>query len=561
MSSGLLGTAAWSKDPGHWRYQSIGAAGSPMQGGLLLLAENPNVGGYMHVRAPRHHMISIAQTRSGKGVSLIIPNLITYRGSVLVIDPKGENAWITAARRRALGQKTFILDPWDEVNRRYGSLPGAGPPEATARFNPLSILDPGSDEFGDDLAYLADSLIITESSRDPYWENTARELWAGLMAFVVENPAYSDYASLALARKLLMRSNEELGRTIRTAIDLGPGAVAAQKLAQFKDLNESTSLMSVVSSARTQTAFLDNVKLSASMESSDFGFEEICTGNASIYLVLPPDKLDTYARWLRLMVSAGLRAVARGGSRSPLGLPALFMLDEFGTIGKLDAVARAYGLMAGLGMILWTFSQDLNQLKRDYPDHWQTFIGNSQAVTCFGVGDNFTAEYVSKMLGTQTIEHPNVSTTYDALTSINTSTSYSTQTMSRPLLLPDEVCRLGGEFCLIMGGFPPILAHRIVYHQDWDLLHRARPDPQHPRTELVRQWALENRLREMGSVARLLEEYGIKVKGMRRGRYEVKNHTGWEHTFANANDLWDWAYVLLMDNVDPTLLALPSGSV
>ena len=76
------------------------------------------------------------------------------------------------------------------------------------------------------------------------------------------------------------------------------------------------------------------------------------------------------------------------------------MLDEFGTIGKLNAVAQAYGLMAGLGMIIWAFAQDLNQLKRDYPDHWETFIGNSQAMTCFGVMDNFTADYISKLLGT-----------------------------------------------------------------------------------------------------------------------------------------------------------------
>jgi type IV secretion system protein VirD4 len=135
------------------------------------------------------------------------------------------------------------------------------------------------------------------------------------------------------------------------------------------------------------------------METSDFSFDELCGGNISVYLVLPPDKLETYARWLRLMVSIGIRAVARGGSQGRL--PALFVLDEFGTIGKLNAVAKAYGLMAGLGMIMWAFAQDLNQLKRDYPDHWETFIGNSQAVTCFGVMDNFTADYISKMLGTR----------------------------------------------------------------------------------------------------------------------------------------------------------------
>ena len=550
--SNVLGSAEWSTDPGHWRYEPLGNAGSAIHGGcFLLLGENPNAAGCLHVRAPRQHMLSIAPTRSGKGVSLIIPNLLTYQGSVLVIDPKGENAWVTAERRRALRQTVYIVDPWNEVNRIYGSA--AGSLESIAKFNPLSILKPGSDDFVEDLAYLADALIITESEKEPYFDNTARELWAGLMAYVVENPAFGAHASLELARKLLMKSNEELGRTIRSAIDLGSDSVAAQKLAQFEDFKEITSIMSVISSARTQTAFLDAPNLNQGMNGSDFSFEELCAGNASIYLVLPSDKLKTYARWLRLMVSIAIRAVTRRGSQSPLGLPVLFMLDEFGTIGKLNAVAQAYGLAAGRGMIMWTFSQDLNQLKRDYPQEWETFIGNSQAITCFGVMDNFTAEYISRKLGTSTIEHPNVSTTHDALTSVNTSTTTSIQTMSRPLLHPDEVCRLDANFAIIMGNFPPIYSRRIVYHKDWDLLHFAREDPNFPRTEDVRWRALQRRLFEMGSVARLLEEYDYEVKALRGGRYEVTGKAGSgkpAHTFASDDDLWRWTYVLAMDDVD-----------
>jgi len=552
--SNVHGSAAWSKDPGHWRYEPLAGngVGSAIHGGCyLLLGENPNARGCLHVRAPRQHLLSIAPTRSGKGVSLIIPNLLTYRGAVLVIDPKGENAWVTADRRRALGQKVLIVDPWNEVNGTYGSK--AGTHESTAHFNPLSILEPGSDDFADDLAYLADALIVTESTREPYFDNTARELWAGLMAYVVENPTFSAHASLELARKLLMKPNAELARTIRSAIDLGSDSVAAQKLAQFENFEASSSIMSVISSARTQTAFLDTPKLNESMDSSDFSFDELCAGNVSIYLVLPPDKLKTYARWLRLMVSIAIRAVTRRGSHSRLGLPVLFVLDEFGTIGKLNAVAQAYGLAAGRGMIMWTFSQDLNQLKRDYKDDWETFIGNSQAITCFGVMDNFTAEYISKFLGTSTIEHPNVSTTQDALTSSQTSTTTSTQTMGRSLLLPEEVRGIGADFGIIMGGFPPIYSRRIVYHEDWDLLHFAREDPNFPRTENVRWRALQRRLLEMGSVGRLLKEYGYEVKSLRRGRWEVTGSPGTgnaAHIFASDGDLWRWTYVLAMDGVD-----------
>lgn len=576
--SGILGTAAWSEDTGHWRYAQLGEDGAPLQGRFLLLGEALNVRGNLHVRGPRQHMLSIAPTRSGKGVSLIVPNLLTYGGSVLVVDPKGENAWLTAPfRRHAHGQKTVILDPWGEVNRRYGSVAGAS--EAIARFNPLSILDPGSEEYVDDLAYLADSLIISQSSRDPHWDDSARELMAGLIAFVVESPQYSTAASLGLVRALLSLPGPQLRIAIKDAQALGPGSIARTKLTRFEP--ETNEIDSVISTARTQTAFLDSEVLARNMDQSDFSFEELCGGNISVYLVLPPDKLETYARWLRLMVSIAIRAVARGAGASrlpevsrpqrPSGLPALFVLDEFGTIGKLNAVAQAYGLMAGLGMIMWAFVQDLNQLKRDYPEHWETFIGNSQAVTCFGVMDNFTAEYISKMLGTSTIEHTNVSTSVGTSvapisdnavykfqrTSHSTSTSYSTQVMSRPLLHPDEIRGLNGQLCIIMGRFPPILGRRIVYHEDWDLLHCARPDPSFPRTEQVRWRSLQRRLVEMGSVARLLKEYRYEVKALRGGRWEVQGAPGTgkaARTFASDTDLWRWTYILAMDGVDASHL-------
>jgi len=571
--SGVLGTAAWSDDPGHWRYNRIGEDGAPIEGRFLLLGESLKVRGNLHVRAPRQHLLTIAPTRSGKGVSLIVPNLLNYRGAVLVVDPKGENAWITALfRRKLLGQKTVILDPWGEVNRRYGSM--AGVEESIARFNPLSILDPESDEYVDDLAYLADALIISQSSKDPHWDDSARELVAGLIAFVVESPQYRAEASLGLVRGLLTLPGPQLRVVMKDAQALEEGSIARSKLARFDATTDEIN--SVMSTARTQTAFLDSPVLTRNMDASDFSFEELCGGNISIYLVLPPDKLQTYTRWLRLMVSIAIRATARGPSGSlparpqaAVGLPALFVLDEFGTIGKLNAVAQAYGLMAGLGMIMWAFIQDLNQLKRDYPEHWETFIGNSQAVTCFGVMDNFTAEYISKMLGTSTVEHVNVQTSVgqsvapmgpntswlaSGRTSHSTSTSYSSQVMSRSLLNPDEIRNLGGDLSIIMGRFQPILCRRMVYYQDWRFLHGVRPDPSFPRTEQVRWLALQRWLFDVGSVAGMLAyEGGYVVKAGRRGRWEVSGGAGTGkagHTFANDNDLWRWAYILAMDGVD-----------
>jgi hypothetical protein len=116
---------------------------------------------------------------------------------------------------------------------------------------------------------------------------------------------------------------------------------------------------------------------------------------------------------------------------------------------------------------------------------------------------------------------------------------------------PDEVRNLNGDFGLILGRFPPIYSRRIVYHEDWDLLHRARSDPHFPRTEDVRWVALQRRLLEMGSVARLLKEYHFEVKALRRGRWEVKRaDPPWTHIFPSDNDLWRWTYVMAMDSED-----------
>ena len=432
------------------------------------------------------HFLTVAPAGAGKGVSLIIPNLLCYRGSAVVIDPNGELAWITAPRRRQLGQTVRILDPWDEVNRRYGSV--AGVTEEIARFNPLSVLKPGSDDFIDNLAYLADAIIVTQSTKDPFWDDSARELWAGLMAYVVENPEYAPHASLSLVRKLLMRPNDELERIITTAPADFAGSVSALKLGQFKNPEKSASIASVIAVARTQTAFLDSPVLSERMDASDFSFDELREGGrqTTVYLVLPPHMLNTYARWLRLMVSIAIGTLLKGplddserkllAAKEPNpslasgveseqgkefvrgpqraarergeGLPVLFLLDEFGTIGKLSAISTAFGLAAGTGtgITLWAFVQDLNQLKRYYPDEWETFIGNVNALVCFGIMDQFTVDYVSKMLGTGTDS-------------------------------PDEIRQMNRQKCIVIGHDAPAMCQRVDYFRDPTFSAWARPDP------------------------------------------------------------------------------------
>jgi type IV secretion system protein VirD4 len=427
----------------------------------------------VYTLAPNRHFLTVASTRAEKGVSQIIPNLLTYAWSCLVIDPKGENAWITAKRRRCAfaPHSVHILDPWGEVNRRYGDL--AGEQETIARFNPLSILDSASPHYSDDLAYIADALIINQG-KDPFFDDSARELLAGLISYCVEDD--KETASLPLVRLLLSKPMSELAAIAEDAQRFGPRSLAARKLGRFIEDNKTNA--AIVSTALTQTAFLDSSALSESLSTSDFSFDGLVSGfGETVYLVLPVDKLQTHGRWLRLMVSMGIRAVAR--NTMPLRSPVMFFLDEFGTIGRLSAVSQAYGLMAGLKMCIWAFVQDLHQLKKDYPDEWETFIGNSEAITFFGVMDHFTASYVSQMLGNTTIEEISEATGSKrrGLFGDPNYTSMQDRAFGRPLVTSDEVRGMSKEKVLMITRDGPLYFNKFRYYNTFPFCDMAREDP------------------------------------------------------------------------------------
>lgn len=516
MSNNLLGSAAFVK------YNTVETAKLdelPLMGFGTVEDEGKTL--YTASFIERHFM-TIAPTRSGKGVALIIPNLLRYRGSCIVIDPKGENAWVTAKyRRENLGNKTIILDPWGEVNRRYGEK--MGEKETIATFNPLSVLDPVSEHFADDVAYIADALIINEG-KDPHWDNSARELVAGLISYCVES--FGEAASLPMVRLLMSKPLEEISGIALDAQKFGPESVSARKLGRF--VVESKEIGSIVSTALTQTAFLDSATLSKNLAASSFSFEDLIHGQATIYLVLPVDKLYTYGRWLRLMVSLGIRTVARNTEK--LYGPVLFMLDEFGTIGKLSAVAQAFGLMAGLQLCLWAFVQDLNQLKRDYPDEWETFVGNCEVLTAFDVMDQFTAKHLSEMLGTRTVERITRETADLRKSEKDPNYSQITdQVFARDLMQPNEIRQT--PRCLMISRKGSNLIDLAPYHKDTELLMRARELPFYPLT--TDQKAAIN-----AEKSRVQEQ--IKQEGMKRVAERLPNITVALHWFEHGAGLSYW---------------------
>jgi len=187
--------------------------------------------------------------------------------------------------------------------------------------------------------------------------------------------------------------------------------------------------------------------------------------------VLPPDRLDAYARWLRLMVAQGLGALARAPARPGVS-PVLFLLDEFAALGRLEAVERAMGLMAGYGMQLWPILQDLHQLKSTYGQRAGTFMSNAGLIQVFNVNDMDTASWVSKALGDTTEVYSTGSTGHssksgDWIGEGTSSEGSAVHLARRALLTPDEVRRLDpAKAILFKAGARPILARKVRYHAD-----------------------------------------------------------------------------------------------
>jgi len=407
------------------------------------------------------HLLTIAPTRSGKGVGAVIPNLLIADRSVFCIDPKGENARVTVAARSRFGP-VYVLDPFGV----------SGQP--TAVFNPLAGLDPDSPDLAEDAALLADALVhdAPGQSGDAHWNEEAKALIAGLILYVVCNEPRLR-RTLATVRELLTSSPREFAALIEIMQKTDAAGGLIRRAANRHLGKSEREAAGVLSSAQRHTHFLDSARINTVMASSDFRFADLKEAKATVFLVLPPERLDAYARWLRLIVSQAIHDLARSPARSgvsPPAAPVLFLLDEFAALGRLEPVERAFGLMAGYGLQLWPILQDLHQLRGAYGERAGTFLSNAGLVQVFNVADVDTASWVSKSIGATTTAYQTTGTSNSSgLTQMfgSTTTSTTDHLSRRELMTPDEVMRLESHLeILLRQGEAPVIAAKVRYYED-----------------------------------------------------------------------------------------------
>ena len=423
--------------------------------GLVVGRENRRGWNLLRYDGPAH-LLTLAPTRSGKGVGAIIPNLLLADRSVFCIDLKGENARVTARRREDFGP-VHVLDPFGISGR------------PSAAFNPLDALHADSLDLAEEAASVAEALVHDAPGQvgEAHWNEEAKALIAGLVMHVVADDS-SGPSTLATVRTLLTLPPANWEALLQAMSD-SPAAGGLVARAANRMLGKSDrEAAGVLSSAQRHTHFLDSPRMTAVLGRSDFDFAELKEGVSTVFLVLPPDRLDAYSRWLRLMVVQGMTALARSPAKPPS--PVLFLLDEFAALGRLEPVERAFGLMAGYGIQLWAILQDMHQLKATYGQKAGTFLSNAGVIQVFNVSDVETAGWVSKSIGSTT-----VATTYSSATSTanpghwrrSHGVSTSTQLSRRELLTPDEVMRLDPLLAILLKpGDPPAVVLKLRYYQD-----------------------------------------------------------------------------------------------
>jgi type IV secretion system protein VirD4 len=338
------------------------------------------------------HLLTVGPPGSGKGAGLIMPNLSRLERSILVIDPKGEAAAITARKRAQMGE-VVMLNPFQIFGTTHRHLRSRG-------FNPLiNFPDERTSRFNIEATKLAQAIVTIESKQEPFFEQAAQNLLAAyIMTEVVESRAIDAVPSLGRVRAKLC---EPPRRHVEDMTRIGISAII-NKVGDLAGDGEHKTLQSVMMTLRTQTAFLDDEELVADLSTpASFDFKDMRREIMTVYVVVPPTDTKRNAKWLRLVILSALRAFVDTGPMGDLG-PVLFLLDEFANLGRLEDIEDAMATTRGYGVQLWPIVQNLSQLKHDYGDRWESIVSAAEIKTVFRCQDNFTAEYFSKMAGNRT---------------------------------------------------------------------------------------------------------------------------------------------------------------
>lgn len=428
-------------------------------------------GRYLRHDGPEHVM-AFAPTRSGKGVGLVVPTLLSWIGSCVVHDIKGEN-WMLTAGWRSRFSHCLLFNPTDP---------------RSARYNPLLEVRKGPDEVRD-VQNIADVLVDPEGAleRRSHWEKTSHSLLVGAILHVLYAEEEKTLARVATFLSDPQRSFAHTLRRMMATNHLGaaeapivhPVVASAAREVLNKSENERSG---VLSTAMSFLGLYRDPTVAALTAACDWRIADLVDAPApvSLYLVIPPSDISRTKPLVRLVLNQiGRRLTERleGDPAKQRKHQLLLMLDEFPALGRLDFFETALAFMAGYGIRSYLIAQSLNQISKAYGET-NAILDNCHVRIAFASNDERTAKRISDALGTTTELRAQRNYAGHRLAPWLSHVMVSRQETARALLTPGEVMQLPASDALVLvSGLAPIRAKKLRYYEDANFTGRVAPPP------------------------------------------------------------------------------------
>jgi len=482
----------------------LGAVDVPVKrSGLNPFKSQKNKTVYMRHSGPEHILV-FAPTRSGKGVGIVIPTLLSWSESVLVHDIKGENWALTSGfREKVLKQRCLRFSPSEKDS---------------ARYNPLSEIRL-DDNLVKDVQNVSTMIVDPDGKGlQDHWAKTGFDLMTGVIIFVLVSDELSDsQRNLSTVQAILSDGGPVRELAERLAADKDAEAEEKTKIAEgFKAVMEyirdtgyekisighctdvemvawqtasqaaqsflnkaSNEASGVLSTALSFLSLYRDPIVAANTSVSDFSIESLMQKKTSLYLVVPPSDKDRLKPLLRLIINQVVRRLTEkmdfdetGASKSRFPHKMLLLIDEFPALGKLEIFEEALAFIAGYGLKALLITQDLSQLTKAYSKD-ESIISNCHIRIAFAPNKIETADMLSKMSGASTVAHTQRNFSGSRLSVVLNNVSTNEQLSQRSLLTPDETMRLPpADELVFVAGHAPIYCQKIIYYKDQVLTQR-----------------------------------------------------------------------------------------
>lgn len=450
----------------HWAsWQEINDAGLFSKDGLIL---GKYKGQYLISDSPTHAMV-IAPTRSGKGVGLVVPNLLNWSDSLICLDIKNENYKKTAGFRHKHGHEVFMWSPLDPKGHSH-------------RYNPLDAVSIDPFQRVSDIQVIAKILIKDPHKSDPIWTSEARALFVGLALYVLDN---EEMPSTIGAINRLLGTEQDLGEVVKHIVQTHPELSDTIKKSLMSFANKAAKERSGVKSSLNQAINLwDNPVIDAATSQSDFSIADLRKKRMAIYVGVLTGQISTLSPLLRIFFEQVMTTLSMEEPKENEPYKVLMMLDEFHMLGEMSSMTSAFTLLGGYNCRVMAIVQGLKWLDDVYgKDKRDGILSCCAHQVFFAANDLETANYVSNSCGERTVK--TVSTSRKSSMKYEPA-SKSTSFRARSLISKEKVKQLPKhEEIIITEASVPVRARKIEYFRDRNFKDRIITPPDIPKLRII----------------------------------------------------------------------------